>query len=327
MIQAYYTKKGRAYDPAWLNRPIPVTAQGGIGNQAEVKRLMGPYAIDATGWASPFLLVPEATALDAPTRQQLADAKEEDLYLSDVSPLGVVFNNLRNSTSEQWTKKQINDGKPGSACPKKFLVSNTEFTEKPICTASKEYQSQKLTSMGLEKAPPADSPDAKLQAVYVKSCICDQLGNGALINLGITPAHAPVSVCPGPNIAYFDRLYTLREMVTHIYGRGKSLVPDDRPHMFTKDLVMSLDYFSKLVDKLTPGDAKAFSYLETCKGNLEDGLKYYENLVEEKPFPGENLFSLKTAMGIQGIRLQSLWQTAQEKSGTAPATQKMPTQN
>lgn len=326
MIQAYYAKKGRTYDPAWLNRPIPVTAQGGIGNFAEVKRLMGPYAIDATGWASPFLLVPEATALDAPTRQQLADAKEEDLYLSDVSPLGVVFNNLRNSTSEQWTKKQINDGKPGSACPKKFLVSNTEFTEKPICTASKEYQSQKLASMGLDKAPHADTPDAKLQAVYVKSCICDQLGNGALINLGITPAHAPVSVCPGPNIAYFDRLYTLREMVNHIYGRGKSLVPEDRPHMFTKDLVMSLDYFAKLVEKLAPGDAKAYAYLEVCKGNLEDGLKYYEGLVEEKPFPGENLASLKTAMGVQGARLQQLWQTAQEKSGNAPAAQKSPTQ-
>jgi hypothetical protein len=314
MIQAYYAKKGRTYEPAWLNRAIPVTAQGGIGNQAEVKRLMGPYTIDATGWASPFLLV------------QLADAKEEDLYLSDVSPLGVVFNNLRNSSTEQWTRKQIADGKPGSPCPKKFLVSNTEFTDKPICTASKEYQGLKLAAMGIDKAPPSDTPDAKVQQVYVKQCICDQLGNGALINLGISPAHAPVSVCPGPNIAYFDRLYTLREMVNHIYGRGKSLVPEDRPHMFTKDLVMSVDYFAKLVDKLTAGDAKAYAYLEVFKTNLEDGLKYYEALVEEKPFPGENLASLKSAMAIQGARLQDLWKTAQDKAGAALMVQKVPVQ-
>ena len=315
LIETYYAKKGRVHHASGKGRSIPVTAQGGIGNFAEVKRLMGKYSIDATGWASPFLLVPEATALDAPTRQALADAKEEDLYLSDVSPLGVVFNNLRNSTSEQWTKRQIDDGKPGSACPKKYLVSNTEFTDKPICTASKEYQGKKLASMGIDKAPPSDTKDPKLQSIYVKSCICDQLGNGALINLGVTSGNAPVSVCPGPNIAYFDRLYTLREMVNHIYGRGKSLVPENRPHMFTKDLVMSLDYFGKLVDKLAVGDAKAFAYLEVFRANLLEGLDYYRTLVEEKPIPGENLASLKAAMEVQGQRLADLWKSAQNRVG------------
>ena len=327
MIQAYYAKKGRTYHATGHNRAIPVTAQGGIGNQAEVRRLMGPYGIDATGWASPFLLVPEATALDAITRQALADAKEEDLYLSDVSPLGVVFNNLRNSTSEQWTKKQIDDGKPGSPCPKKFLVSNTEFTEKPICTASKEYQGQKLESMGINQAPPSNVPDAKIQQIYVKSCICDQLGNGALINLGIISSSAPVSVCPGPNIAYFDRLYTLREMVNHIYGRGKSLVPENRPHMFTKDLVMSVDYFGKLVDKLTPGDAKALGYLEVFRANLLEGLEYYRALVEEKPFPGENLASLKDGLTVHGRRLEDLWNAAQNKMGSSVAEASQPASN
>lgn len=317
MIKAYYAKKGREYHASGHERAIPVTAQGGIGNHAEVKRLMGPYGIDATGWASPFLLVPEATALDAPTRQALADAREEDLYLSDVSPLGVVFNNLRNSSSEQWTRKNIEDGKPGSGCPKKYLVSNTEFTDKPICSASKEYQGQKLASMGIEKTPPSDTADPKVQAVYVKTCICDHLGNGALINLGIVSGNAPVSVCPGPNIAYFDRLYTLREMANHIYGRGKSLVPEDRPHMFTKDLVMSVDYFGKLVDKLAPGDAKAFAHLDVCRANLQEGLAYYGELVEEKPFPGENLASLKVAMTAQGQRLQEFWKTAQTRMGEA----------
>ncbi|HLP40193.1 MAG TPA: hypothetical protein VK465_01690 [Fibrobacteria bacterium] len=340
MIQAYYAKKGRAYHASGLGRAIPVTAQGGIGNHAEVKRLMGPYGMDATGWASPFLLVPEASALDSTTRQALADAKEEDLYLSDVSPLGVVFNNLRTSSAHAWTRKQIEDGKPGSACPKKFLVSSTEFTDKPICTASKEYQAHKLAAMGLAKPPPADTPDSKVQEVYVKHCICDQLGNGALINLGVSPSHAPVEVCPGPNIAYFDRLYTLREMVNHIYGRGKSLVPESRPHMFVKDLVMSVDYFAKLVDKLQPSDResaagsnqaegkatsgvqgeKALAYLLVFKNNLTDGLDYYTKLLAtETPFPDENLASLKTAVDVQRQRLQDLWETARMKSGSEAA--------
>ena len=315
MIINHYEKRGKTYPVSARNRSIPVTAQGGIGIYGEVQRLMDYYTIDATGWASPFLLVPEATALDAATRQALADAKEEDLYLSDVSPLGVVFNNLRNSSSEQWTKKQIDNGKPGSPCPKGFLVSNTEFTEKPICTASKEYQGTKLTAMGIDKAPPSNTSDQKIQQVYQKSCICDQLGNGALINLGIVSINAPVSVCPGPNIAYFDRLYTLRELVNHIYGRGRSLVPADRPHMFTKDMVMSLDYFGKLVDKLVPGDAKAFAYLALVRGNLLDGFDYYRSFVDLKPFPAENLESLRSAMTVQGNRLQDLWQAAEDRMG------------
>jgi hypothetical protein len=287
-----------------------VTAQGGIGNHAEVRRLMDDYGIDATGWASPFLLVPEATALDARTRKLLAEAKEEDLYLSDVSPLGVVFNNLRTSSAHDWTRKQIADGKPGSACPKKFLVSNTEFTDKPICTASKEFQGQKLKTMGLDSIPP---PDPEVQSVYVKQCICDQLGNGALIDLGVIKPEMPVSVCPGPNIAYFDRQYSLREMIDHIYGRGPSLVPADRPHMFSKDLLMSVDYFGKLVDKLVPGDAKAFGYLGVFKTNLEIGLGYYQGLLAKEPFPGENLASLRETMGMQGRRLSELWEKAQAK--------------
>ena len=324
LILSYYEKKSRVYPEEARDRDIPVTAQGGIGNFAEVQRLMDGYGIDATGWASPFLLVPEATALDNITRQQLAAAKEEDLYLSDVSPLGVVFNNLRNSTSEQWTKKQIADGKPGSACPKKFLVSNTEFTHKPICTASKEYQGQKLVAMGHQDIPPSSTTDQTVQAVYVKQCICDQLGNGALINLGIIKAEMPVSVCPGPNIAYFDRLYTLREMVNHIYGRGRSLVPVDRPHMFTKDLVMSVDYFGKLAGKMAVGDAKAHGYLAVFRENLVNGLEYYKALVESKPYPGENLASLKTAMQVEGDRLTAFWNAATAKLGDAAAKVKVP---
>lgn len=42
----------------------------------------------------------------------------------------------------------------------------------------------------------------------------------------------PVTVCPGPNIAYFNREYTLLEMMQHLYGTGPTLTPADKPHAF-----------------------------------------------------------------------------------------------
>ena len=185
----------------------------------------------------------EATALDDATRAQLAAATPADLYVSDASPLGVPFNNLRGSSSEVWTTGRIDEGHPGSRCPRGYLESNTELTNTPMCTASREYQTAKLASLGFAAPPPADTTDPRVRAVYAKACICHHLGNGALVDLGIARPGLPVAVCPGPNIAWFDREYTLREMVDHVYGRGASLVPASRPHCLAKELEMVVDHF------------------------------------------------------------------------------------
>jgi len=138
LIQRYYKNMGWKYlEPALNSRPL-VTVQGGIGTQGEVRRLREYFSIDLTGWATPFLLVPEATCVDAPTRELLRQAGEEELYMSDVSPLEIPFNNVRKTGSEIWTRDMVAKGKPGSPCPKHFLVSNTEFTETPICLASRD---------------------------------------------------------------------------------------------------------------------------------------------------------------------------------------------
>lgn len=307
LIEAWYKKKGLAFPEARRGRRIDVTAQGGIGNHGEMRRLLEVYGIDSTGWGSPFLLVPEVTSLDAHTREQLAAAREEDLYLSDASPLGILFNNLRGSSSEEWTHLQIEKGRPGSACPKGYLVSNTEFTEKPICTASKEYQNLKLKALGYDAVPPLEGADPTLQYVYAKQCICDQLGNGALIEMDETPVKAPVSVCPGPNIAYFDRQYSMKEMIDHIYGRGPSLVPADRPHMFAKDLRLYVDYYERLVNKhVRLGDPKV-AYLREFRENLQTGFRYYAPLLSGAAYPGENLTTLAAAIDEQSVRLEELW--------------------
>jgi len=114
---------------------MEITAQGGIGTVKEDQFLLDHYKLDGTGWATPFLLVPEVSNVDDETLKKLSDAGEDDLYLSDVSPLGVPFNNLKDNNSDLKKQEKVADGRPGSACPKGHLVSNIEFTEAPICTA------------------------------------------------------------------------------------------------------------------------------------------------------------------------------------------------
>ena len=124
-----------------------LTVQGGIGTANEQNFLMAYYKTDCTGWGSPFLLVPEATDVDDETLQQMATAKKEDYYLSNASPLGIPFNNFRKSSSERQRLERIAKGRAGSPCYKKMLSSNTEFTETPICTASRQYQDLKIKQL------------------------------------------------------------------------------------------------------------------------------------------------------------------------------------
>ena len=135
LVQKYYRKRGWEYPESALNSRPGITIQGGVGTHGEMLRLQEDFNMDMVGWASSFLLVPEATCVDESTRELLRQAGEDDLYMSDASPLRITFNNLRNSGSELLTRKRVQENKPGSPCPKGFLVTNTEFTERPICLA------------------------------------------------------------------------------------------------------------------------------------------------------------------------------------------------
>lgn len=291
-IEKYYASQDLTYpESAKSEQPI-LTVQGGIGTHGEAKRLLEDFGADKTGWATPFLLVPEATCIDTPTLEQLIKAKEEDLYLSGASPLGIPFNNLKNSGSEQWTIEQADKGNPGSACPKGFLVSNTEFSELPICTASKEFQSQKLEQLEVTDIKDK-SEQERVKTVLAKACICDHLGNGALIALGVLKESiAPQSICPGPNLAWFNRIYSLKEMVDHIYGRTESLISNTRPHMYHKEISM---YFDWLKDKinLCEGEKNQLKLIRDTFNNLEKGIIFCEEIAKNNTsYKDENLSSL-----------------------------------
>ncbi len=282
---------------AFINRPnLKITAQGGIGTAFENDFLLHHYNLDATGWGSPFLLVPEATNVDEDTLQKLAHANQEDYYVSHASPLGVPFNNFRRSSSEDQRKNRIHKNRPGSPCYKKFLISNKEFTDKAICTASREYQRLKIKTLENSISDKAIL-QAKIAEIEEKDCLCEGLGAAALLLNKAELSHKlkAVTICPGPNLAYFSGTFSLKQMVDHIYGRLNILNNLNRPNLFINELQLYIDYLKKDIEKnLTELNGKKIEHFQNFKKNLNDGIAYYEELFQNVR---DNTF-LKSNMAI-----------------------------
>jgi hypothetical protein len=261
--------------------PLRITAQGGVGTAEEHNFLLEHYNIDAVGWGTPFLLVPEAVAVDQKTLNKLVEAKEDDLYLSNISPLGVPFNNLRGNTKDEEKSAFVAKGRPGSSCPKEYVkIYNKEFTERSICTASRQYQFLKLKQLDEQNLHPDEHKDI-FDKIVDKACICVGLGTSVLLanDLNTRVEGEGVSVCPGPNLAYFSKIMSLKEITDHIYGRINVISRTDRPHMFIKELNIYIDYLKNKIEetRISVTD-KQEKYLMTFVKNLEEGISYYDDL-------------------------------------------------
>ncbi|MDH3259849.1 MAG: hypothetical protein OEM84_02635 [Acidimicrobiia bacterium] len=283
-----------------LDRPLPmrITAQGGIGTNNEHRLLLDHFELDATGWATPFLLVPEVTNVDDSHREMLLEAVGDDVELSDASPFGIPFWNLRNSASDLLRRARIAIGKPGSPCPKGYLaLHNTEFSEVPICTASRKYVVQKLAHLEEEGYTPEQRAMVE-EDVLAKTCLCRDLAGGAELNSGLND-EAATAVCTGPNIVNFSKVATLREMVDHIYGRISLLTNPDRPHMFIREIELYVDYVGKEFRRFALGlSARKESYFSEVKENLRSGVEYYMGLIDRLPTPDRALFEDQ----LEGLR-------------------------
>lgn len=286
---------------------MKITAQGGVGTADEHDFLLDYYKLDGVGWGTPFLLVPEVTNVDDHTKKLLLGAKEEDLYLSGISPLGVPFNSLRGNTKDEDKLAKIAKGRPGSNCPKKYLVSNTEFTEQAICSASKQYQFKKIKELDTQDLSP-ENYKKTYDKIVDKSCICVGLGTTAMINNNIeTKVEGPgVSICPGPNMAYFSELVSFKKMVGHIYGRVNIMHREDRPNMFIKELKMYVNYFKNKIDETNiPPSKKEVRYLDTFRKNLNEGISYYKELFS-KQYKASSVNKLTTDLKTLETELESI---------------------
>lgn len=261
---------------------LKISAQGGVGTAEEHQFLLEHYQVDSVGWGTPFLLVPEATTVDKATLKKLVDAKEEDVYLSDISPLGVPFNNLKGNTKDLEKARLIQKGRPGSACPKKFVALNKEFTEKGICTASRQYQHLKIKALEEEDISEEEYL-VRYNKIIEKTCTCVGLGTSVLLanNLDTKTEGEGVSVCPGPNIAYFSRAMGLEEIINAIYGKIPRITKENRPNMFVKELNIYIDFLKKKLEEgIFDHNPKQIKYLKTFARNLKEGLEYYNELFD-----------------------------------------------
>jgi hypothetical protein len=273
--------RGVPTTPPHLN--IAVTAQGGVGTSREQDFLLRHYGLESVGWGTPWLLVPEVINVQQDTMDLLSRAGEDDLYLSDVSPLGVPFNNVRGNTKDIEKEELVAKGKPGSPCVKKFLSLNAELSEKPMCTASITYLKKKLRVIR-ERFEDDNEYQEAYDAAVDKACLCEGLTISALAvkNIEMPKLSKAVSVCPGPNMAYFTQVASLRQMVDHIYGRINLMTDPDRPHVFIKELQLYIDYLHRMVkEQMDNFSSRKASFFETFHDNLMEGIEYYRTLIPE----------------------------------------------
>ena len=195
---------------------------------------------------------------------------------------------MRGTTNEKFKLKRIEQNKAGSSCPKRFLALSKEYDAKGICSASKKYQDLKLDELQLQKDTLSQEIfDKKKSNITERACLCVGLANASYLenDIEIKGQAQGVIICPGPNMAYFDKEVSLSEMVQHIYGNASVLTVTDRPNLFVKELKMYLDYLKNeiqdVTEEITLGQIKKWN---SFKNNLLQGIEYYEDLFSVTPF-------------------------------------------
>lgn len=257
--------------------PVRVTVQGGVGTAAEQKMLMERYGVDSVGWGSAFLFCPEVIAVDDHTLGELVAATRREIQLSKASPLGVPFWNLLTSKAEAARHARNDAGRSGSSCPRGILAYDTEFSDYPICTASRRYHLSLKES--LKEAPP-EHRRLRVENAEEKACLCGDLAGSAQIRLGIDPEATPL-ICPGPNAVYFNRVVSFNEMVGHVYGRNNVLpATTERPHMMLNEFEIYVDYLEK-EKREGPTTGVRAKWLERYKQGLEAGIRHLHELAAD----------------------------------------------
>lgn len=293
---------------------LKITAQGGVGTTDEHNFLLDYYKVDSVGWGTPFLIVDDVCSIDDNTKEQLCRATEKDLYVSYISPLGVLFNNLKGNTKDQQRDKFIEEGTPGSVCIQKYAAGNKDYTTESICIASRKYQKIKIDEL---KAKNLSTEEYKREfnEITVKSCICVGLGASALIKNGISRGHGGdgVSICPGPNMAYFSKKVSIETMIDHIYGRTNLIERIDRPNMYIKEIEL---YISNLKERIQnarmPMHPLELKYISDFQVNLREGLQYYKTLFKnhgsEISRAETNIQERLLAFEAELSEIEQLWQ-------------------
>ena len=217
---------------------------------------------------------------------------------------------MKGTSNEFFKNKRIAENKAGSSCPKKFLTLNQEFGPEGICTAAKKFQDVKLKDLDAQKEniSAEDYQQSKFE-ITEKACLCVGLANAALMDheIPIKGQDQGVVICPGPNIAYFDKEVSLKDMVKHIYGRISIMKDENRPNMFVKELNMYLDYLQKEISSYKEEvTTKQIKKWDVFKANIADGIAYYQELFST-PKTVENLTIQQQLLAAKEALMQIMY--------------------
>jgi hypothetical protein len=122
------------------------------------------------------------------------------------------------------------------------------------------------------------------ETIVEKLCLCEGLCSSAYIKYDMLKPreNKAVAICPGPNLAYFSGIYSLEQMVNHIYGATDLLGKIKRPHMFIKELNLYIDYLqTDLRAQINELNDKKKKQLSKFKLQLQEGIAYYKGLFAE----------------------------------------------
>ena len=128
---------------------------------------------------------------------------------------------------------------------------------KTICTASSQYQKIKYKELETQKTEGTINEEEfkdSFTKLTSKECLCNGLSTSVMHinNLDRKLEKEGVSICPGPNLAYYSKTSTLQDMTNHIYGIKRVMQREDRPNMFIKELSLHMDFLqNKLEDAMS----------------------------------------------------------------------------
>ncbi|MBW2998298.1 hypothetical protein KY321_02050, partial [Candidatus Woesearchaeota archaeon] len=257
-----------------------ITYQGSVSTYEELELLEQYYGV-GVGIGTPFLTVDELGFSDKDLLEYMIESTNEDVVVGNCSPI-TTYMNLRFTSSEFSKFDNIDLGTPGANCRLGHAKIKKLDDGRDVCAASKIYQKQQL-----KKLDKLDLNQEQYEFIFNKvvdcACICDHLTHslyklkGIETNFDLTP-----TVCPGPNLAEFDKNSTFEEMINHFYGRKAINNPELHENMFVRELSLYLDLLENQVYEFNLGFEEEVkdTFNLTKRLNQKHFLKFKENLNE-----------------------------------------------
>ena len=179
-----------------------------------------------------------------------------------------------------------------------------------ICTSSQKFQAFKLADLeAIKDGISADVYDKMKFDITEKACLCVGLANAAYLenDIKIKGQAQGVVICPGPNMAYFDKEVSLSDMVKHIYGNAMVMTDVDRPNFFIKELKMYVDYLiheinGTIID-LTTAQIKKWN---AFKNNLLEGIEYYQALFSKTNYFKQDLNTIQKQLHTYKAKIEAI---------------------